>query len=182
PDTAKEAYVLTLYQKLAQMYAGQPDVYVIGGDLYLSTGKNAEAITAYQQAVKSGDVNFEVWQNLIYLEIKLNQFDNVIRHADEALELFPNQGMLYYFVGYAHLRKRNYTDASAALEQAKKIISGDNNLLGEINGMLGDTYNSLKQYEKSDKAYEDALGLNPNNDVVLNNYSYFLALRKANLE
>lgn len=181
-DADKEAYVLTLYQKLARMYPGQADVYVIGGDLYLSTGKNADAIAAYQQAIKSGDVNYEVWQNLIYLETQLNQFDNVIRHADEALEMFPNQGMLYYFVGYAHLRKREYSEASAALEQARKIIAGDNKLLGEINGMLGDTYNSLKQYEKSDRAYEDALTLNPDNDVVLNNYSYFLALRKANLE
>ncbi|HLT71404.1 MAG TPA: tetratricopeptide repeat protein [Cyclobacteriaceae bacterium] len=182
PDSDKEAYVLSLYQKLVQMHPGQADVYVIGGDLYLSTGKNADAVTAYQQAIKSGDVNYEVWQNLIYLETQLNQFDNVIRHTDEALELFPNQGMLYYFSGYAHLRKRQHADASMALEQAKKIISGDKNLLGEINGMLGDTYNSMKQYEKSDKAYEDALGLNPDNDVVLNNYSYFLALRKANLE
>lgn len=181
-DAGKEAYVLSLYTKLAEMYPNQPDVYVIGGDLYLSTGKNAEAVNAYQQAIKSGDVNYEVWQNLIYLETQLNQFDNVIRHADEALELFPNQGMLYYFSGYAHLRKKNHAEASAALEQAKKIVSGDNNLLGEINGMLGDTYNSMKQYEKSDKAYEDALSLNPENDAVLNNYSYFLALRKANLE
>src|SRR5690606_11154230 len=37
-------------------------------------------------------------------------------------------------------------------------------------------------YDKSDQAYEVALRLKPDNDVVLNNYSYFLALRKANLE
>jgi tetratricopeptide (TPR) repeat protein len=182
PDKDKESYVLTLYEKLVKMYPNESDVYVIGGDLYLSTGKNAEASSAYQLAIKTGDVNYEVWQNLIYLETQLSQFDNVIRHSDEALELFPNQGMLYYFNGYAHLRKRNFMEASAALEQAKKIISADTNLLGEINGMLGDTYNSLAQYEKSDMAYEAALSIDPGNDVVLNNYSYYLALRKADLE
>ena len=182
PDKDKESYVLTLYEKLVKMYPNESDVYVIGGDLYLSTGKNAEASSAYQLAIKTGDVNYEVWQNLIYLETQLSQFDNVIRHSDEALELFPNQGMLYYFNGYAHLRKRNFMEASAALEQAKKIISADTNLLGEINGMLGDTYNSMAQYEKSDIAYEAALSIDPGNDVVLNNYSYYLALRKADLE
>ncbi|HEY4653824.1 MAG TPA: tetratricopeptide repeat protein [Cyclobacteriaceae bacterium] len=182
PDKDKESYVLTLYEKLVKMYPNESDVYVIGGDLYLSTGKNAEASSAYQLAIKTGDVNYEVWQNLIYLETQLSQFDNVIRHSDEALELFPNQGMLYYFNGYAHLRKRNFMEASAALEQAKKIISADTNLLGEINGMLGDTYNSMAQYEKSDMAYEAALSIDPSNDVVLNNYSYYLALRKADLE
>src|SRR5690606_28140386 len=44
---------------------------------------------------------------------------------------------------------------------------------------LGDVYNSMKEYERSDQAYEEALRLKPDNDVVLNNYSYFLALRKA---
>jgi Tfp pilus assembly protein PilF len=48
--------------------------------------------------------------------------------------------------------------------------------------MLGDAYNGLKEYQKSDKAYEDALAFNPNNSFVLNNYSYYLALRKENLE
>lgn len=181
-DPEKEAYVLSLYEKLVAMYPASSDVYVLGGDLYLSTGRNSEAINAYQQAIRSGDVSFEVWQNLIYLETQLNQFDNAIRHSDEALEMFPNQGMLYYFNGYAHLRKKNYEEASVALEQAKKIITDDVNLLGEINGMLGDVYNSLKEYDKSDQAYEEALRLKPDNDVVLNNYSYYLALRRANLE
>jgi tetratricopeptide (TPR) repeat protein len=182
PDSDKESYVISLYQKLVKSYPNEADVYIIGGDLYLSTGKNIEAIKAYQKAIKAGDVTYEVWQNLLYLETQLNQFDNVITHSDDALELFPNQGMLYYFNGYAHLRKRDYNEATSALEQAKKMVSGNTNLLGEINSMLGDAYNSAKQYDKSDEAYESALSIDPNNDVVLNNYSYFLALRKENLD
>ncbi|HAP60934.1 MAG TPA: hypothetical protein DCR93_16020, partial [Cytophagales bacterium] len=46
---------------------------------------------------------------------------------------------------------------------------------------LGDAYNALKQYPKSDRAYEDALRLDPDNLFVLNNYSYFLSLRGENL-
>ena len=42
--------------------------------------------------------------------------------------------------------------------------------------------NATKLYEKSDKAYDEALLLNPNNFGALNNYSYYLAVRKANLE
>jgi tetratricopeptide (TPR) repeat protein len=47
---------------------------------------------------------------------------------------------------------------------------------------LGDTYNELKQYPESEEAYETVLEVDPNNDHVLNNYSYFLSLRKENLE
>jgi Tfp pilus assembly protein PilF len=40
----------------------------------------------------------------------------------------------------------------------------------------------LNKHEKSDDAYEAALKENPTNDHVLNNYSYFLSLRKVKLE
>lgn len=182
PDPAKEEFALSLYKKLAENYPQDANVHIVGGDLYLSSGNNDDAIIEYQKAIKLNDVNFEVWQNLLYLETRLNQYDNILKHSDQALELFPNQAILYYFNGYARLRKKQYNEAVASLEQAKRIMRSNDNLLVEVNSMLGDAYNTLKQYEKSDKAYEDALLIDPENDVVLNNYSYYLALRKTNLE
>lgn len=181
-DPEKESFVLTLFQKLEKTHPNEANVHIIGGDLYLSTGKNREAQKEYLAAIEAGEVNFEVWENLLYLEIELEQFDNAVKHADQALELFPNQSRIYYFNGYAHLRKRQYPEAIASLEQAKRLSSSNQSVVSELNAMLGDAYNATKEYEKSDKAYEDALTFNPNNDAVLNNYSYYLAIRKANLE
>jgi tetratricopeptide (TPR) repeat protein len=181
-DADKEAFALSLFEKLEKAYPQETNVHIIGGDLYLSSGKDREAQKQYAQAIESGDVNFEVWQNLLYLEVKLDQFDKVITHSETALEVFPNQGMLYYFNGYAHLRKHHYEETIGALVQARKLSNANSNLIGEIDGMLGDAYNALKEYEKSDLAYDEALQINGNNYSVLNNYSYYLALRKVNLE
>lgn len=181
-DSSKEAFALTLFEKLSAAYPQNANVHISGGDLFLATGKNREAVKEYLKAIELDEVNYEVWQNLLYLETKLEQYDNVIKHAEEALITFPNQGTLHYFNGFAHLRKRNYDEAVFSFEQAKKLSSSNTSLIGDINSMLGDAYNALKQYEKSDQAYEAALAINPNNDVVLNNYSYYLALRKENLE
>ena len=182
-DADKESFAFLLLNKLTSAYPEVANVHILGGDLHMTAGHPNEAIAEYQQAIKLDDVNFEVWKNLLFLETKLNQFDNVIKHADEALELFPNQGILYYFNGYAHIRKRHYEEATVSLEQARRLIRDDQpGLRGEINGMLGDAYHAMKQYAKSDKAYDEALSINPENDVILNNYSYYLALRKDNLE
>ncbi len=181
-DTEKEKFVLGLLDKLTKTNPGEANVHIVGGDIYLSTGKIREAQHEYVLAVETGDVNFEVWENLLYLETQLEQFDLAIKHSEEALDLYPNQSMIYYFNGYANLRKRNYEEAILSLEQAKKLSTSNVNLVCELNSMLGDSYNAIKQYEKSDKAYDDALVIRPNYDAVLNNYSYFLALRKFNLE
>jgi tetratricopeptide (TPR) repeat protein len=106
----------------------------------------------------------------------------VINHSEKALEYFPNQSMLYYFNGIANIRKRKNKDAAVSLEQAKKLSSANPKMVSEINGLLGDAYNATKEYDKSDKAYDEALVYNPSNDLILNNYSYFLAVRKSNLE
>ncbi|MEL6561426.1 MAG: tetratricopeptide repeat protein [Bacteroidota bacterium] len=49
-------------------------------------------------------------------------------------------------------------------------------------GQLGDSYNALGNYQKSDASYEKALQLEPGNEYALNNYSYYLSLRGEKLE
>ncbi len=181
-DPDKESFALTLFGKLSKGNPNEVNVHIIGGDLFLSTGKNREAQAEYLKAIESGEVNFEVWENLLYLETQTGQFDQVIAHSEKALEMFPNQGMVHFFNGNAHLQKRNYDEAIFSLEQSKKLSSKNPKLIAEINSTLGEAYNAIKAYDKSDKAYDEALAVDPSNDVVLNNYSYYLSLRKTNLE
>jgi len=181
-DPALESFTLTLFEKLKKTYPNDANVHLVGGDLYLALKQNTEARDEYLKSIRLGSSSFEAWQNLLYLESETGELDSLIVHSEEGLESFPNQGMLHYFNGYAHLRKRHYREAAGALEQAKKLSASNPNLMQEINSMLGETYNATREYAKSDKAYDEALAINPNNDLILNNYSYYLALRKENLE
>jgi tetratricopeptide (TPR) repeat protein len=181
-DTDKENFVVSLYEKLKTEYPENATVNVIGGDVYLSVGKEREAIKSYSAAVGSGDVNFEVWENLLYLETRLEQWDSALKHSEAALELFPNQGMIHYFNGLSNLRKRQYQEAIASFDQSRKLSSSNPPLLSEIQGLLGEAYHAIRDYAKSDKAFEDALASNPDNALVLNNYSFYLAQRKENLD
>jgi tetratricopeptide (TPR) repeat protein len=181
-DNDKEAFALNLFQKLESIMGDDANVHIIGGDLYMSSEKNREAQKEYLKAIDLGEVNYEVWENLLYLDTHLEQYDQAILHADQALELFPNQRMIHYFSGFAHLRKRHYNEAISALEQSKRLSSSAPAFVSDLDGLLGDAYNAIKAYDKSDKAYDEALTFNPNNAVVLNQYSYFLAVRKSNLE
>jgi tetratricopeptide (TPR) repeat protein len=181
-DQSLENYIMVLIDKLKKNYPNDADVFGVSGDIHTTLKNNSQAQKDYVRAVQLGATNFEAWQNLLVLESTLNQFDSLIAHSEAGLELFPNQALLYYFNGYAHMRKRHYREASTSLEQAKRLSAANQALVAEVNGMLGDIYNGMREYTKSDNAYEQALAFNPNNDLVLNNYSYYLALRKENLE
>jgi tetratricopeptide (TPR) repeat protein len=175
-------FVLGLYGKLKMRYPNSSDVCLVGGDLLLTLGKNQEARAEYSHAVRIEANHLEAWQNLLYLETQSGMSDSLIAHSEKALEIFPNQTIVYYFNGLGQMQKKNYKEAIQVLEQSKKISTTNKNLQSEIYGMLGDAYNAIHDNEKSDQAYEEALTINPNNDYVLNNYSYFLSLRKIHLE
>ena len=52
----------------------------------------------------------------------------------------------------------------------------------EFYSKLGETFNEMKDYVNSDKYFEKALNVNGLEPFMLNNYSYYLSLRKDKLE
>ncbi|MEP1096296.1 MAG: hypothetical protein ABJG78_14365 [Cyclobacteriaceae bacterium] len=151
------------------------------GDLLYQNGDKEACVEYYLRAIRISPANFSVWQNIINVEAELNKYDSVLVHSEEALEYFPNQALLYYFAGTGHLINNNYKKSIRSLEQGKKYTI-DPDLLTVFYGQLGDAYNGLQDHEKSDQSYDKALENQPTNDHVLNNYSYFLSLRKKDLD
>ena len=147
-DTFLENFSSLLFQKLKSKDPLNPNVCIVGGDLYLVLKQNEEAKNEYLKAVQYGSTNYEAWQNLLYLESQLNLIDSLIFHSEQGLEIFPNQAMVYYFNGYGNLLKKNFRQAAYPLEQAKKLTSNNPGLVAEINSLLGDTYQGSKDFEK----------------------------------
>lgn len=180
-DLELQEFTVGVMKKLTTLYPRESAFHTLAGDLFLSLKMEREAQREFMKATQSGS-SFDAWQNLLYLDSQLNQFDSLIVHSENALEYFPNQAIVYYFNGYGQFRKSRFREAVASLEQAKRLSAENQSLISEINGMLGDAYNGMKEYQQSDKAYDDALAVDPNNSLILNNYSYYLALRKENLD
>lgn len=147
----------------------------------MRNGKKAEARDRYVKATSIDGSDYKVWGAVIQLDGELNQVDSLLVHSEKALEVFPNQGLLWYSNGTAHLMKKDYKKAISSFEESLKLLT-EKDMLPYIHAQLGDAYNGLGENAKSDAAYDLALMENPDNDHVLNNYSYFLSLRKEKLD
>ena len=171
-----------LAEALVTTHKDVAEANIIYADILQQQGDYISAKSFYASAISADPSNLQVWQNLIQLHFELQEIDSVIHRSEMALELFPNQSMLYYYNGAANLQRNNNEEAVYALEQGKRLSSANLGLLSAFNAMLGDAYHHTGEYPKSDQAYEAALDFDPQNDGVLNNYSYFLSLRKEQLE
>ena len=180
-DSSARQNALQMAQDLTRQNPADAKAQVMLADLLMQQGNKAGARDAYVRAARLDPSVYEVWGAIVQLDGELAQVDSILVHTEKALEVFPNQGLLWYSNGSAHLYKRHYQQAAEALEESRKLLVTNPKMLPEINGQLGDAYNGLRDHPRSDEAYEAALKADPLNDRVLNNYSYFLSLRHENM-
>ncbi len=182
PNEELERLAVNLGEKILIAHPDDPRSFEINGDLNMKLGKDELALEAYRKALELGASNFNTWQSVLQMEIKLEKYDEAIKNGEQALELFPNQSGICWFLGTAYLANKNYDSAVEVLERGKKLSNSNEELKSYFNAQLGDVYNNLERHKKSDESYESALAYNPDNEHVLNNYSYFLSLRKEKLD
>lgn len=172
---------LELAEQTIKAHPKEAKAYAVAADIQAIAEKKTDARNNYVKAAQLDNSHFKIWQQIVLLDAELNQTDSMLAHTEKALELFPNQAVFWFYNGTSYLLKKNYARAIKSLEYGKKLSLDNPDLVKQFNMQLGDSYNSLKDYPKSNEAYEAVLARDPNNPHVLNNYSYYLSLRNQEL-
>ena len=173
---------LSLCEMLIKAHPKDAKAYSIAGDFYYRDKKLEKAKEYFSKAVELDKSKYVIWNQLLIIESELQQFQEMIKHGKEAVELFPNEPTVYLLLGIAYLQEKNPTEALVVLNQGKNMINDNKPLLGQFWANIGDAYYRTKQMNLSDEAYEEALKINPNDTYVLNNYAYYLSLRNEKLD
>ncbi len=167
---------------MVEVHPEEAKAYSMYGDFLYRDKKYEEARTQFRKAIALDKDKYAIWNQLLIIDSELNDEVSLEKESKEAMELFPNQPLPYFFNGSAKIQLRKYQEAIEVLSEGKEFVIGNPLLLAQFYANLGDSFNKLKKHSDSDAAYEKALQLDPNNVYVLNNYAYYLSLRKVNLE
>ncbi|MEY4110047.1 MAG: hypothetical protein RLZZ46_401 [Bacteroidota bacterium] len=162
-------------------HPSDPKVYSMYGDFCFRDKNYEKARDSFRKAIALDNSKYAVWSQLFIVESELGDFDSMIAEAKVAQELFPNEPTILLFMGIAQLQKKQPGEAAKNLENGLKLVVDNPALEAQFYANLGDAYHRAKLYGKSDDAYEAALKINPDDSYVLNNYAYYLSLRKENL-
>lgn len=179
-DLKKDAFELN--KILIETHPNDAKSYTMYADFLYRDKKLVSAQEYYLKAIEQDSSKFAIWSQLMFIESELMDNDALLRDSKKAVDLFPNQPIFYFFYGSVNLQKKVYQEAVNYLEIGKDYVIDNPPLLIQFWASLGDAYHGLKVHDKSDKAYEKALEMDPNNIYVLNNYSYYLSLRSDKLD
>lgn len=113
-----------------------------------------------------------------------NDYEAVVKYADNAMMYLPDLLELYYYKGVACYllgRKEECIDIySKGL--ARRSEESSYEIVSTVFMQLGDTYHEFGKMDECMQAYDSALVYNPSNINVLNNYAYYLSLEGRDLQ
>lgn len=151
-------------------------------DILYTDNQYQKAKEQYLHVLEKDKSKSQVWSQVLFIQAEQQDFEGMIQTSKEALEYFPLEPLFYYFNGVSNKWFKDYEASIKSLERGIEFVVENEKLLLEFYISLADVYHLVKENNSSDEFYEKALNIDPNNLLVLNNYSYYLSLRKTNLK
>lgn len=155
--------------------------YLVMASYHINKQEYQPCSVMAQKALDYDHTNYAAWQYLVICDGALRANDSLKKHSVEALQFYPTQPIFYWYAGVSHALDKQDAEAINYFEKGRKFVT-DKNALMDFDSYLGDLYHSVGETEKAFQAYDRVLNQDPDNVLVLNNYAYYLSLRKEDLD
>lgn len=186
-NTPKEfsIYVDRIETSLLQFkdkYPEKLEGYTLYSDFLIKKNNYEEASNQLETAVNNFDTNEIIWEQLISLYSFLGKFNKMYEKSEAAIDSFPDNPSFYLYKGLSAIQLKKEEIAVKALTDGLELVKDNRELEINFYIYLGEAYQSIKNYIQSEKYFEKALEMKPDDVYVLNNYSYYLSIREERLE
>ena len=157
-------------------------VYTVYAEYLIRKGKLAEARDQLRKVLETQKDNYPIWERMILVSNDLLDFKSVYSDAAKAIELFPNQPVLYGLKAVACLQLEKYSEAVDILKEGEPYLLDNKPLKIQFDLYRAEANYKLDRVEEAFKAFDDVISIDPENWLAMNNYAYYLSIRNENLE
>jgi len=179
PQVAKSAAQLGAIT--LEEHKDDPKVKVLYGDILYQQGNLQGAKEQYLGAVKISEQLYIAWEKVLGVQTLMGNYEEAIKTGEDALSVYPNQAILYYYRAFALHRNGQNAEAGFELKNALQLEPEDVNLKAMILALQAEVLIDQGKLKEADAAFDKAVALAPNNYLTLSNYAYYLALRNHDL-
>lgn len=150
---------------------------------YLMRNKQSrEARDQLLKVIENGINDFSVWEQILYIDNDLQDWPMLFEHGKAAVDLFPNQPQFYFFQAIGALQSEKYTEAISVVDEGLNYLVDNQLLKGQFLFLKGEAKYKLNQLNEAFVLFDEAISLDPENFIALNNYAYYLSLAGQDLE
>jgi tetratricopeptide (TPR) repeat protein len=176
-DPEFEAPYSSLLDRMMKHHGDEPAVVEMACDWAYQDKRFDEALDLALTLVELAPGAVETWTNLMAIRIDMRDWAAMVEDAEQAIARFPLEPTLFYFQGTA-LRENGQDDKAVKAFKAGLGVVLDNPVLeGALASQLAWSHRSLGELDRSEEAFERSLRAYED-AIVLNNHAYFMATRK----
>ena len=177
-----DSNVIDLCHLLVKNYPNEAKVYTLFGDVYLKNDQEKEALEAFKKSVALDPSKYSIWEQVLFMDYEFQNYEDLFMDGKKTVELFPTHSKAYLFAGTGANQIKKYSEAIDILSLGKVLVIKNNELLAEFHAQLGQAYFKLKNREEAISNYKKAVELAPLNQLNKNNFAYYLANEKWELD
>ncbi len=186
---SEDKYVLNYGDELGNLleiflkvHPDEPEVMLMATDYFIEIKAYDKAYQQLKNFLENNAGNFPIYMQAVLLANAASLNEELVWMTDKAIELYPDSADLRFFRGIGlyeegnyHKLIENYEGISFEDFSVKEYVSQSKLLYAEACYRLND-------FAKSDSIFELLIDEDPENYMVMNNYSYYLAERGEKLQ
>ena len=171
-----------LIQILQRTHPGEYIVYTVYADYLFRNNKNDEGRGQLLKALDIEKSDYMIWEQLLYVDNDLQDWDALYDHTKEVIELFPNQPEGYFFNAISCIQLKKYDETSKIVDEGIDYVVDNKQLEGQFLMLKGEAVYNQNNLDEAFKLFDKSVELNPDNYIALNNYAYYLSESDRDLD
>ena len=167
---------------LESVYENDEIVVLLRPELLDQNNRTEEAIKLLEEIISKSPDNYYAWEKLLLLYYETRNYNKLMTYGEEGAARFNRSFLAKLLYAYGALENKHYDIALEELRKAEILAGGNKETVMQVYTMKTDVLYKMNNFEEAFQAFEEALKIDPDDIVILNNYAYYLAEQNTELK
>jgi tetratricopeptide (TPR) repeat protein len=171
-----------LIEILLEQHPEDAMVHTVYAESLIKEQKLKEAQQALLKALEINNSDYVIWERVMFLDNDLQDWKGLYEHTTKIVELFPNQPQGYFFHAIACVQLEKFDEAKSIAAEGIDYVVENPQLQANFLMLKGESEYKLGNKTEAFKIFDEAVKIDPQNYLTLNNYAYYLSVDGINLD
>ncbi|HER07732.1 MAG TPA: tetratricopeptide repeat protein [Bacteroides sp.] len=171
----------SLLKVLLEIYPDEPDIKLMAAEFFMKTTAYEEAYFQLKNYLEKEGGSYPIYLQAIILANAAALNEEIIEMTGKALKMYPDSADIRFFRGIGMYEEKQYEQLVENFAQVSKENYSQRDYSIQANMLIAEALYRLGEYNSSDSIFEQMIAEDPENYMILNNYSYYLAERGEKL-